>query len=76
MRLLIVDRSIEIVNRLVNLLSDSEIITSIQSAVSYEEARNLFKQNKHDTLLLDIGMQENESFKLLEEIQKTGGKLG
>src|SRR5580693_534894 len=75
MRVLIVDSSIQIIERLVDILSDAGNITDIHVALSCEEARRLFKENKHDAVLLDIDMPGNESFRLLKEIKKNGRKI-
>jgi DNA-binding NarL/FixJ family response regulator len=74
MKVLIVDSSIRIIERLEEILSEAENITAIHRAVSYEEATKLFKENKHDAVLLDIFLPRNESFKLLKEIKQTGCK--
>ncbi len=74
MLVLIVDSSTQIIDRLEDLLSDAENITHIHRAVSYKEAKKLFKENKHDAVMLDIDLPENKSFKLLREIKKTAKK--
>ena len=74
MKVLIVDSSIRIMERLEEILSEAENITAIHRALSYEEAIKLFKENKHDAVLLDIYLPGNESFKLLKEIKQTGFK--
>jgi DNA-binding NarL/FixJ family response regulator len=74
MLLLIVDSSIQIIERLEELISEEKNITAIHSAVSYEEAKKLFGENKHDAVLLDIDLPANGSLKLLKEIKKTGWK--
>jgi DNA-binding NarL/FixJ family response regulator len=69
MEILIVDSSLQIIERLKEMLSEAENIHSIHKAVSYEEARKLFKQNKPDVVLLDIRLPGNKSLKLLKEIK-------
>ena len=71
MRVLIVDSSIPIIERLEERISDMGYITAVHRAVSYEEAKKLFKENKHQTVLLDMDLPGNESLKLLREIKKT-----
>ncbi len=70
MRALIVDSSIQIIERLEEIISEEENIIVIHKAVSYEEAKNLFEENKYDVVLLDIDLLGNESLKLLKEIKK------
>ena len=74
MQILIVDRSIRVIDRLEEIVSEAENITAIHRAVCYEEAKKLFIENKHDAVLLDIDLPGNESLKLLKEIKKTGGE--
>jgi DNA-binding NarL/FixJ family response regulator len=74
MLILIVDSSLPIIERLEEILSETENITTVHRAVSYEEAKNLFQKNRHDAVLLDVDLPENESLKLLKEIKKTGGE--
>src|ERR1700682_5481211 len=71
MMVLIVDSSLQIIDRLEDLLLDAENITNIHKAVSYKEAKKLFMENMHDAVMLDIELPENESFTLLKEIKKT-----
>jgi DNA-binding response OmpR family regulator len=70
MLILIIDSSIQIVERLEEIISEAENITAIHRAVSYEEAKKLFKENKYAAVLLDIDLPGNESLKLLREIKK------
>jgi DNA-binding NarL/FixJ family response regulator len=74
MQVLIVDSSIRVIERLVGIISAAENITAIHRAVSYEEAKKLFKDNKYDTVLLDIDLPGNDSLKLLKEIKKADEK--
>ncbi|HKB45555.1 MAG TPA: response regulator [Chitinophagaceae bacterium] len=74
MLVLIIDSSVLIVERLEEIISATENITTIHRAVSYEEAKKLFRENKHDAVLLDIDLPGNESVKLLREIKKAGGE--
>lgn len=74
MKILIVDSSIQIIERLEEILSEAENITVIYRATSYEEAKKLFKENKHDVVLLDIKLPGNKALKLLKEIKKNRGK--
>src|ERR1700688_2954230 len=75
MRVLIVDSSIQIIDRLVDILSDAGNITEIHRALSCKEATRLFKENKYEAVLLDIDMPDNESFGLLKEIKKTSREI-
>ena len=70
MLILIIDSSIQIVERLEEIISEAGNITAIHRAVSYEEAKRLFKENNYTAVLLDIDLPGNESLKLLREIKK------
>ncbi|SRR5258705_10929958 len=74
MLILIVDSSILISERLEEIISEGKNITAIHRALSYKEAKNLFNQNRHDAVLLDIDLPENQSLKLLSEIKKASGE--
>src|ERR1700752_2857730 len=74
MLVLIIDSSAGIIERLEEIISEAKKITSIHRAVSYEDAKILYKKNKYDVVLLDINLPRNKSLKLLKEIKKTGGK--
>ncbi|MCW3106104.1 MAG: response regulator transcription factor [Segetibacter sp.] len=74
MLILIVDSSILIIERLEEIISEAENITAIHKAVSSEEAKKLLKENKYDTVILDIDLPGNEALKLLKEIKKTSRK--
>jgi DNA-binding response OmpR family regulator len=56
------------------IISKAENITAIHRAVSYEQAKKLFTENKYDTILLDIDLPGNDSLKLLKEIKKADEK--
>ena len=72
MRVLIVDSSVRIIERLEEMIAEAGNITAVHSTVSFEEAKKLFKENKYDAVLLDIDLPGNESLKLLKEIKSTG----
>jgi len=74
MQVLIVDRSIRVIERLVKIISEAENIIAIHRTDSYEEAKKLLKENEYDIVLLDIDLPGNESLKLLKEIKKTSEK--
>lgn len=68
MLVLIIDRSVQIIERLEEIIIELENITSVHRAVSYKEAKKLFKENKYDVVLLDL--QGNESIRIIKEIKK------
>jgi DNA-binding NarL/FixJ family response regulator len=70
MRVLIADNSELIIQRLEELLSESTFILMIDRAFSYEEAQQLFNQNKPDVVVLDINFPGNTSYELLKEIKE------
>jgi DNA-binding NarL/FixJ family response regulator len=71
MKVLIVDRSILICERLGEIIADAGNIIMIHKAVSYEEARKLFDENRHETVLLDLDLSGNGAVKLLKEIKRS-----
>jgi DNA-binding NarL/FixJ family response regulator len=72
MRILIVDSSIQIIERLEEMLSEAGSFPVMHSAICYEEAKKLCMENKYDAIILDIDMPYNGSVTLLKEIKKTG----
>jgi DNA-binding NarL/FixJ family response regulator len=70
MLILIIDSSVQIVERLEEIISEAGNITAVHRALSYEEAKKLIEENKYDVVLLDIDLPANESLKLLREIKK------
>ncbi|HMJ47740.1 MAG TPA: response regulator, partial [Ferruginibacter sp.] len=54
LRVLIVDDSILVVNRLVGMINDMDMVSSISSASSYNEAVTLINFEKPQVILLDI----------------------
>ena len=69
MQVLIVDSSIQIIERWKEIVSEAGNIAAIHTAVSYEEAKKLLKENKYDAVLLDIDLPGNKSLKLAREIK-------
>ena len=55
MEILIVDSSIQIIERLAEILSEAKNIKTIYRAVSYAQASALFNTSKPDVVLLDAG---------------------
>lgn len=74
MEILIVDSSIQIIERLGELISEEENIKTIYRAVSYKAASELFNETKPDVVLLDIGLPQNKSVDLLKEIKAANNK--
>ena len=74
MKVLIVDSSVMIIERLEEILTETGNISVFLKAESYVEASKLFKDNKPDAVLLDCSLRENGSQKLLKEFKKEGSK--
>ena len=70
MLVLIIDHSIQIIDRLEELLSEAKHIRAIYKAVSYEEATSHYKKSKPDIVLLDTSLPANRSVDLMDEIKK------
>jgi len=72
MRILIIDSSTEIANRLEEILSESASEKSIYKAATYKDAVSFYKEYYPDVVLLDLSLHGNESFELLKSIKKSG----
>jgi DNA-binding NarL/FixJ family response regulator len=70
MKILIVDSSVHIIKRWMEMLSETENLLSIEKAISYHEAVKVFKENMHDVVLLDLGLPLSKSFDLIWEMKK------
>lgn len=72
MKVLVVDTSVAMVERLKEILSEVRNSLTIYGATSYEEAINVFNETHPEVILLDMSLTCNKSFALLKEIRKTG----
>jgi DNA-binding NarL/FixJ family response regulator len=70
MKILIVDSSIHIIKRWVEMFSETENLLTIHKAVSYNEATKVFKETMPAVVLLDLGLPLSKSFDLIWEIKK------
>lgn len=68
MEVLIVDSSIQIIQRLEEMLSELSLIKAIYTTDSYTNAGEFFTKHRPGIVLLGINIPENESLKLLAEI--------
>lgn len=69
-RILIVDTSTVLIQRLRDLVSESPDIETIDMSISYSDASKKIKGNRPDIVLLDSALPANDSIKLLREIKK------
>jgi DNA-binding NarL/FixJ family response regulator len=69
-RLLIVDNSDYIRERLVALFSDLECINTIFQAKDSEQAYSVFKESSPDIVLLEIHIPGENGIKVLEKLKK------
>lgn len=70
MQLLIIDNSIQIVHRLKEFLSESTRVSELFSATGYNEALQLFMQERPAIVVLDHHLPDNKSYQLLREIKQ------
>jgi len=71
MLVLIVDHSVQIIERLEEVLAEAKHIRAIHKADSYEEAISFTKKSKPDIVLLDTDLPDNKSVDLISEIKKS-----
>jgi len=69
---LIVDDNEEFVHRMIDMLTDVDNISSIQTAVDYNEALRMLDNKIHDVVLLDISLPGKSGIHLLQKIQELG----
>ena len=70
MQILIVDSSMQVMNRLEEMLSESGKMYTILKAVSSEAAGKLFKEINPEVVVMDIGLHGDNSCHLITEIKK------
>jgi DNA-binding NarL/FixJ family response regulator len=69
MEVLIVDSSIDIIERLEELLSETTIVSTIYTAFTYDEAIHLYTTHQPDAVFLDDALPGNQSIQLLAAIK-------
>ncbi len=69
MKILIVDSSIWIPDRIVTLLTETRSAKTLYKALSYGEACTLFEENKPEIVILDKNLPDNGSITFLKEIK-------
>jgi DNA-binding NarL/FixJ family response regulator len=70
MRILIVDDSVLIIERLQLLLAESAQIAAVYGAVSYRDGLQFLHKIKPDVVLIDSRLQHQGCFTLLQEVQQ------
>lgn len=69
MRVLIIDTSIAIIQRLIDLISDLEFISAIDTSLNYADGSTKVKSNPPDAVLLDMEHPAKKSFEFLAELK-------
>ena len=70
MNTLIVESSVQIIERLAEMLLETGNVKILHLADSYDEGVKLFNEKKPDIVLLDMRLPENNSVKLLKEVKE------
>jgi chemotaxis response regulator CheB len=68
MRILIVDNSGQIVKRLVELVAESECISSVCTAITYNEGLHLFKEYAPDVVVIGMSEPIFNSLNFIEDV--------
>lgn len=71
--ILIIERSVEVLDRLVQIVSETEHPKTISKAASYEEALLLLEDVQPKIVLLDSCLPDQKSIDLLKKIKNGGG---
>ena len=70
--ILVVDDSMNFIERMVSLLDEADNIGYINVANSYEEALKIFLEERPDVVLLDINLRDKSGIELLRSINESG----
>ena len=70
MKILIVDGSLPVIQRLEEMIPETARPLVIDKAVSFNDANRLFEKVKHDMVLLDLGLPGGQSFDLIWDSKK------
>jgi len=70
MKILIIDNSVEMIERLEEIISEAPVSAIIYGALSYEAALKSFKENMPEVVLLDISLSGNRAITILKEIKE------
>lgn len=73
MKILIVDSSVWIPDRIVSLLTETQRGNTLFKALSYKEAITRFQETGPDIVILDKSLPDNGSIALLREIKSVNG---
>jgi DNA-binding NarL/FixJ family response regulator len=73
-QILIIDNSLQIIERLQLLLSETANVSNCFGAVSYKDGIKSFNKIKPDMVLVDMNLPDNSSYRLLSEIKKADYK--
>jgi DNA-binding NarL/FixJ family response regulator len=74
MQVLIIDSSIQIIERLEQLLTEIDGISKCFGATNSTEGLNMFNEIKPDIILLDMNFPDNLSYNLIKQIKGSGQK--
>lgn len=72
--ILIVDDNMNFVDRMINLLEDTNGIGHISVASNYDEARRLLASEDPDVVLLDINLPGKNGIELLKLVRQNSSK--
>ncbi len=74
MRILVIDNSKIIAERLEEIIANEKKIKCIEKAFTYFQAIKLYYELKPDAILLDSELPKNEALRLLKEVKKDNKK--
>jgi DNA-binding NarL/FixJ family response regulator len=69
MQVLIVDSSVQIIERMQQLLTEMEHISTVFGAVAYRDGSEFFRATDPSVVLIDSRLHDNECVRLIREIK-------
>jgi two-component system, NtrC family, response regulator AtoC len=74
MQILIIDNSVQIIERFQQFFTETDTVVKCFGAVSYKDGIRSFNTIKPDMVLLDMNLPDKTSYRLLSELKKSDYK--
>ncbi len=69
MNILVIDNSIEVIARIVDLLNDIDCVDSVDTAYSFQQALDNFNLKRHQAVIADLHLSGGSALDLIIELR-------